>query len=154
MAKISQISVHERNCLIYNRFMVAREGIEPPTRGFSGVLRGFQGFINQPLAAFCRPLPRHTKAQLRHTQSELVTPPSQAALVDRDAPLSAIYSARQSSMASWPRPCRLPKRKSAFRAYAPLLGQYGPRAAFHGRHRRQSSPASLGIFVEWSWSAL
>jgi len=54
-------------------FMVAREGIEPPTRGFSGVSRGFQGFINQSLAASCRPLPRHTKAQSWHTQSELVT---------------------------------------------------------------------------------
>jgi len=68
-----------------------REGIEPPTRGFSGVSRGFQGFINQPLAASCRPLPRHTKAQLRHTQSELVTPPSQPALVDRGAPRSIAH---------------------------------------------------------------
>ena len=50
-----------------------REGIEHPTRGFSGVSRGYQGFINQSLAASCRPLPRHTTAQLRHTQSELVT---------------------------------------------------------------------------------
>jgi len=53
--------------------MVAREGIEPPTRGFSARCRVFQGFINQSLAASCRPLPRHTKAQSWHTQSELVT---------------------------------------------------------------------------------
>src|SRR5260370_22685905 len=51
----------------------AREGIEPPTRGFLVNLRGFEGFINQSLAASCRPLPRHTKAQSWHTQSELVT---------------------------------------------------------------------------------
>ncbi len=63
-----------------------REGIEPPTRGFSGVSRDHQGFINQSLAASCRPPPRHTTAQSRHTQSELVTSPSQLALVDRDAP--------------------------------------------------------------------
>jgi hypothetical protein len=31
--------------------MVAREGIEPPTRGFSVIFRGFEGFINQSLAA-------------------------------------------------------------------------------------------------------
>src|SRR5664279_2824377 len=53
--------------------MVAREGIEPPTRGFSARFRWFQGFINQPLAASCRPLPRHTKAHSWHTHSELVT---------------------------------------------------------------------------------
>jgi hypothetical protein len=53
--------------------MVAREGIEPPTRGFSARCRGFRGFINLSLAASCRPLPRHTKAQSWHSQSELVT---------------------------------------------------------------------------------
>src|SRR5450631_1425467 len=64
----------------YSRFtrkllilLVSMEGIEPPTRGFSGFFRGFEGFINQPLAASCRPLPRPTKAQSWHTQSELVT---------------------------------------------------------------------------------
>jgi hypothetical protein len=51
----------------------SREGIEPPTRGFSARCRGFRGFINQSLAASCRPLPRHTKAQSWHSQSELVT---------------------------------------------------------------------------------
>jgi hypothetical protein len=66
----------------------SREGIEPPTRGFSARFRRFQGFINQSLAASCRPLPRHSKAQSWHTQSELVTPPSQLALVTRDAPRS------------------------------------------------------------------
>jgi len=55
------------------KILVAREGIEPPTRGFSVRCRVFQGFINQSLAASCRPLPRHTKAQSWHTQSELVT---------------------------------------------------------------------------------
>src|ERR1022692_2662712 len=54
-------------------FLVAREGIDPPTRGFSVICRGFEGFINQSLAASCRPLPRHTKAQSWHTQSQLVT---------------------------------------------------------------------------------
>jgi hypothetical protein len=63
----------------------SREGIEPPTRGFSARCRVFQGFINQSLAASCRPLPRHTKAQSRHTQSELVTSRAQLALLDRDA---------------------------------------------------------------------
>jgi hypothetical protein len=53
--------------------LVAREGIEPPTRGFSGVSGGLQGFINQSLAALATPLPRNTKAQSWHTQSELVT---------------------------------------------------------------------------------
>jgi putative transposase len=67
-------------------FMVAREGIEPPTRGFSARCRVFQEFINQPLAASCRPLPRHTKAQSWHTQSELVTPRARLALIDREAP--------------------------------------------------------------------
>jgi hypothetical protein len=57
-------------------------------------------------------------------------------------------------MASLPRPCRLPKRKSVFRAYVPLLGQFERHAAFHDRHRQQSSPASLVAYVEWSWSAL
>ncbi len=52
---------------------MSREGIEPPTRGFSGALQGFQGFINQSLAASCRPLPRLTTAQLRRNHSELVT---------------------------------------------------------------------------------
>src|ERR1700716_893672 len=46
----------------------AREGIEPPTRGFSVIFRGFEGLINQSLAASCRPLRRHTKAHSWHTQ--------------------------------------------------------------------------------------
>ncbi len=65
---------------------MAREGIEPPTRGFSAASRGFQGFINQSLASACQPLPRHITAQLRHTQSELVASPAQFDLVDRNAP--------------------------------------------------------------------
>src|SRR6266403_1534341 len=66
--------------------MVAREGIEPPTRGFSVIFRGFEGFINQSLAASCRPLPRHTKAQSWRTQSELVTSPAQLAWPTANAP--------------------------------------------------------------------
>jgi hypothetical protein len=54
-------------------WLVAREGIEPPTRGFSVIFWGFEGFINQSLTALADPLPRHTKAQSWHTQSELVT---------------------------------------------------------------------------------
>jgi hypothetical protein len=131
--------------------MVAREG-EPPTRGFSARFRRYQGFINQPLAATCRPLLRHTKAQSWHTRSELVTPPSQHPFVDRVAPRS--IKARRTLMASLPRPFRLPKRRSAFRAYAPLLGQYVRHAASHDRHRRQSFQASLAAYVESSWSAL
>ena len=61
---------------------------------------------------------------------------------------------RKAPTASWPQPCRLPKCKSAFRACAPLLGQYGQHAAFHDRRRQQSSPASLAAYVELSWSAL
>ena len=57
---------------------MAREGIEPPTRGFSAASRGFQGFINQSLASACQPLLRHTTAQLRHTKSELGTLASQS----------------------------------------------------------------------------
>jgi hypothetical protein len=63
--------------MIFMNIMVAREGIEPPTRGFSAGVKGLQGFINQPLAASCRPLPRLTKAQSWHSQLELVTFPAQ-----------------------------------------------------------------------------
>jgi|SRR5580658_2180523 hypothetical protein len=127
-------------------FLVAREGIEPPTRGFSARCREFQGFIDQPLAATCQPLPRHTKAQSCHTQSEFVTLPSQLAFVDCEALRST--TTRQTPMAPLPRPCRLPKRKSVFRACAPLFAQSVRHAASHDRRRRQSSPASLAIFVE------
>jgi len=54
-------------------WLVARGGIEPPTRGFSVRARRFQGLNNQPLAALASPDPRHTKAQSRHTQSEFGT---------------------------------------------------------------------------------
>ena len=53
--------------------MVARGGIEPPTRGFSVGGRGFYGLINQPLVALASPEPSLTKAQLRHTKSEFDT---------------------------------------------------------------------------------
>jgi len=49
--------------------MVARGGIEPPTRGFSAAHRGFMGFNYQPLAALANPDPSFITAQLRHTQS-------------------------------------------------------------------------------------
>ena len=61
-------------------------------------------------------------------------------------------------MASWPQPCRLPKRKSVFRAYAPLLGQYVRHAAsrptpaaklygFFGDFRRVVMLRALAISV-------
>jgi hypothetical protein len=53
--------------------MVARGGIEPPTRGFSVRSRRFQGFINQSLAALASPVPSLTKAHSWHTQFELDT---------------------------------------------------------------------------------
>src|SRR5450631_3413357 len=56
---IGKYSRFTRKLLI---FLVAMEGLEPPTRGFSVIFRGFEGFINQSLEASCRPLPRHTKA--------------------------------------------------------------------------------------------
>jgi hypothetical protein len=71
-----------------------REGIEPPTRGFSARFRWFQGFINQPLAATCHRLPRHTKAQSWHAQSALVTCPSQLAPVNQDAPRTPLLVKR------------------------------------------------------------
>ncbi len=56
--------------------LVAREGIEPPTRGFSGVPGGYQDFINQSLASDLPPLPWLIKAQSWHTKSEFDTGPS------------------------------------------------------------------------------
>ena len=56
-----------------SKLLVAREGIEPPTRGFSARCRVFEGFNNQSLTALATPLPQHTKAQSWHSQSELVT---------------------------------------------------------------------------------
>src|ERR1700728_4607602 len=53
--------------------MVARGGIEPPTRGFSVRYRPVSGFTNQSLTALAIPHSRLTTAQLRHTQSELDT---------------------------------------------------------------------------------
>jgi hypothetical protein len=42
--------------------LVARGGIEPPTRGFSVGPGQFQGFINQPLATLANPESSLTKA--------------------------------------------------------------------------------------------
>src|ERR1700730_18402520 len=53
--------------------MVARGGIEAPTRGFSVCWRTFEGLINQSLATLATPLPRPTKAHSWHTHFELVT---------------------------------------------------------------------------------
>ncbi len=53
--------------------MVARGGIEPPTRGFSVRSRRFQELINQPLATLASPDPSLTQAQSRHTQSQFGT---------------------------------------------------------------------------------
>ena len=60
----------------YIRRMVARDGIEPSTRGFSVFFSGSWGIINQPLAALASPGPRHTMAQSRHTQSDFDAIPS------------------------------------------------------------------------------
>jgi hypothetical protein len=54
--------------------VVARGGIEPPTRGFS-VRRAIANSLNnQSLAALANPHPSLIKAQLRHGQSGVVTP--------------------------------------------------------------------------------
>ena len=60
--------------------MVARGGIEPPTRGFSDRCRLFWGLANQPPAALASSLPSHTKAHSWHTQSEVVTFPAHRSL--------------------------------------------------------------------------
>jgi len=53
--------------------VVARGGIEPPTRGFSVRHRWFYGLINQSLTALAAPHPRPTKAHSWHTKYQLVT---------------------------------------------------------------------------------
>ena len=53
--------------------MVARGGIEPPTRGFSVRLVSLYIFTNQSLAALATPLSRLFKAQFGHTQFVLDT---------------------------------------------------------------------------------
>jgi hypothetical protein len=58
------------------RLMVARGGIEPPTRGFSVRFLRFQGIMNQPLAALASPAPSLTMAHSWHTQSEFDTFPA------------------------------------------------------------------------------
>src|SRR5271169_3219217 len=95
--------------------MVAREGIEPPTRGFSAADRVFRGFNNQSLAAACQPLPRHTKAQSWHTQSELVTNTAQQF---RPAPRKKMMAFRFPSVS-----VRLASRSLR------LLSRYSPREA-------------------------
>jgi hypothetical protein len=73
---LRRINIESKGGILCNLLFLligGREGIEPPTRGFSARRRMFQGFINQSLTASCRPLPKHTTAQLRRTQSELVT---------------------------------------------------------------------------------
>jgi hypothetical protein len=73
--QIGRMSVPAASCS-----MVARGGIEPPTRGFSDRSRRFQGLLDQSLATLASPVPSLTKAQLRHAQSELVTFPAQRRL--------------------------------------------------------------------------
>ena len=52
-----------------HRIVVARGGIEPPTRGFSGH-REITNYLNyQLLAALAIPHSRLIKAQFRHTQN-------------------------------------------------------------------------------------
>ena len=106
-----------------------REGIEPPTRGFSAASRAFQGFINQSLASACQSLPRHITAQLRHTQSGLVTFLAQRITVWC---VAANPSGR--------RPSPFPKRRSEHRA----CGQFGARPSQLGAERVQPSPQSWG----------
>src|SRR5260221_9031775 len=48
--------------------MVARGGIEPPTRGFSAARDRSEQFINQQLAALANPYPSLTTALLRQSQ--------------------------------------------------------------------------------------
>ena len=55
--------------------MVARGGIEPPTRGFSVRLAIFNYFNNQSLAALANPHSSHFQAQFGHTQSSFGTGP-------------------------------------------------------------------------------
>src|SRR5579863_7609687 len=66
--RLSQIVMNNNDdiLLFLLRKLVAREGIEPPTRGFSVFFQGFEGLINQSLTALANPLPRHTKAQSWH----------------------------------------------------------------------------------------
>jgi hypothetical protein len=52
-------------------FMVARGGIEPPTRGFSVRLSITNHLRNQSLAALANPHSSLFKAHFRHTQSGL-----------------------------------------------------------------------------------
>jgi hypothetical protein len=51
--------------------MVARGGIEPPTRGFSVRLVSLYIFTNQSLAALATPHSSLFRARFRHTQSGL-----------------------------------------------------------------------------------
>ena len=53
--------------------MVARGGIEPPTRGFSVLSEISSTLTNQSLAALANPHSGLFKAQFRHTQSNLGT---------------------------------------------------------------------------------
>jgi hypothetical protein len=53
--------------------MVARDGIEPSTRGFSVVRRVISVLVNQSLAALTNPHSGLAQAQFGHTQSGLGT---------------------------------------------------------------------------------
>src|ERR1035438_8669485 len=96
---------------------MTREGIEPPTRGFSVFFRGFEGFINQSLTASCRPLPRLTKAQSWHTQSELVTFVAQPLPASPDHSIAAAQAffrkALSMSLPRWPRKITLDGHKQS-----------------------------------------
>ncbi len=87
--------------------LVAREGIEPPTRGFSGVSGGLEELINQPLTALATPLPPLTMAQSWHTKSEFDTDSS---LVIRRGESSHLSGCLSSPCCSdlLRRPCRFP----------------------------------------------
>jgi hypothetical protein len=51
--------------------MVARGGIEPPTRGFSVSLSSIYHITNQSLAALATPHSSHFRAHFGHSQSRL-----------------------------------------------------------------------------------
>src|SRR5215472_4019414 len=86
-----------RGSLLQFDLMVARGGIEPPTRGFSVRYRPFRQLINQPFAALAPPRPKLTTAQSRHSKFELVAHRDEA-VHSGNSPATTIRSA--SGMAS------------------------------------------------------
>jgi len=118
--------------------MVARGGIEPPTRGFSVRYRWFSGLCNQSLTALASPDPSVTMTQSRHTQSEFDT-----------------FTALQGLTASSPRPSRPPRRKAACHTCGRSCAHPLPHAAGRVRRPQQSSGIDLPWFASSpSWTLL